>query len=54
MGVAWYSSDYAGVPSAARLTQCIYRERLKYSMPYYDVVNIVTETKMNMIRPNAL
>jgi len=23
-------------------------------MPYYDVANIVTVTKMNMIRPNAL
>jgi len=29
MGVAWCSSDYARVPSAARLTICIYREILK-------------------------
>jgi len=29
MGVAWCSTDYARVPSAARLTVCIYRERLK-------------------------
>jgi len=28
MGVAWCSSDYAWVPSAARLNVCIYRERL--------------------------
>jgi len=54
MGVAWCSSDYARVPSAARLTVCIYRERLKSCMPYYDVANLVTVTKMNMIRRNAL
>jgi len=29
MGVAWCSSDYAQVPSVAKLTVCIYRERLK-------------------------
>jgi len=29
MGVAWCYSNYARVPSAARLTLCIYRERLK-------------------------
>jgi len=29
MGVAWCSSDYAQVLSVARLTVCIYRERLK-------------------------
>jgi len=54
MGVAWCSTDYARVPSAARLTVCIYRERLQYCMPYYDVANHVTVTKMNMIRRNAL
>jgi len=54
MGVAWCSTDYAGVPSAARLTVCIYRERLKQYMLYYDVANLVTVTKMNTIRRNAL
>ena len=54
MGVASCSSDYARVPSAARLTVCIYRERLKPCMPDYDVANLVTVTKMNMIRRNAL
>jgi len=42
MGVAWCSSDYARVLSAARLTVRIYRERLIKCMPYYDVVNLVT------------
>jgi len=54
MGVAWCSTDYARVPSAARLTVCIYRERLKQCMPYYAVANLVTVTKMNTIRRNAL
>jgi len=54
MGVAWCSTDYVSVPSAARLTVCIYRERLKQCMPYYDVANLVTVTKMNMIRRNAM
>ena len=54
MRVAWCYSNYAGVPSAARLTVCMYRERLKYCMPYYDVANLVTVTMMNMIRQNAL
>jgi len=49
-----YSSDYAQVPSAARLTICIYRERLEQCMPYYDVLNLVTVTKMNMIWRNDL
>jgi hypothetical protein len=54
MGVAWCSSNYARVPSAARLTVCIYSERLKYCIPYYVVVNLVTVTKMNTIKQNAL
>jgi hypothetical protein len=29
MGVVCYSSDFTGVPSAARLTVCMYRESLK-------------------------
>jgi hypothetical protein len=29
LGVAWGSSEYTRVPSVARLTICIYRERLK-------------------------
>jgi len=33
----------------ARLTVCIYIEILKYCMPYYEVANIVTVTKTNMI-----
>jgi len=54
MGVAWCSSDHARVPSVARLTVCISRERLALFTPYYDVANLVTVTKMNMIRRNAL
>jgi hypothetical protein len=44
MGVSGYYSNYAQVPSGARLTVCIYIDRLKYWMPYYDVVNLVTVT----------
>ena len=33
----------------ARLTVCIYIEILKEFMPYYEVANLVTITKMNMI-----
>jgi len=54
MDVSRCSSDYAWVPSAARLTVYIYTERLKYCMLYYDAVNLVTVTKMNMIRRYAL
>jgi len=54
IGVAWCSSNYAQVPSAARLTICIYWARRKQYMPYYDVANVVTVTKMHMIRRNAL
>jgi len=53
-GVAWWSCDYARVPSPGRLTVCIYRVRLKHCMPYQDVANLVTLTKMNMRRQNAL
>jgi lipid A disaccharide synthetase len=38
----------------ARLTISIYIQRLKKCLPYYDVVNLVTVTKMNMIRRNTL
>ena len=37
------------VPSAARLTVSIYIERLRYYMSYYDVANLVTVTKIDMI-----
>jgi len=47
-------SNYAWVPSAARSTLWIYMDRHRYCMPYYDVANDVTETKMNMIRRNSL
>jgi len=33
----------------ARLTVCIYIEILKYCMPYYEVANLVTVTKTNII-----
>jgi len=53
MGVAWSSSDYTPVSSAAGLNEYIYRERPKWCMPYYDVANLVTVTKMNMRRQNT-
>jgi len=52
--LSWCSSDYARVPSAARWTVCMYRERHKWCMPYYDVANLVTVTKINIIRRNAM
>jgi len=54
MGVSRCSSDCALLLSAARLTVCIYIPRLKSCKPYYDVVNLLTVTKTNMIRWNAL
>jgi len=44
-GMSRYSTNHARVPSVARFTVCTYIERLKWSMPYYDVVNLVTVTK---------
>jgi len=41
-GVSWCSSDHSPVLSAARLTICIYREKLDWYMPYYVVANPVT------------
>jgi len=54
MGVAGCSSDYTRVRSVARLTVCVHREGVKECMPYYNVANLVTVTKMNMIRRNAI
>jgi len=48
MGVSSCSSDYAPLPSGARLTVCIYIEILKQCMPYYEIANFVTVTKTNM------
>jgi hypothetical protein len=49
MGVSRCSSDYARLPSVARLTICIYIEIHKYCMPYYEVANHEIVTMMNMI-----
>jgi hypothetical protein len=49
MGISLCSSNYARLPSVARLTIFIYIEIVKYCMPYYEVVNLVTVTKTNMI-----
>jgi len=49
IGVSRCSYEYARLPSAARLTICIYIKRNKSCMPYYDVANLVSVTKMNMI-----
>ena len=54
MGMSRCSSDCTRVPSAARLTVCIYIERLISCMPYDDVANLLTATKTNMIRRNVL
>jgi len=48
MGMSRCSSHHDQLASAARLTVRIYIERLIYFMPYYDVVNLVTVTKMNI------
>jgi hypothetical protein len=54
MGVSKFSSDYALLPSAARLTVCIYIQRLRKCRTYNDVANLVTVTKTNMIIRNSL
>jgi len=54
MGMFRCSCDYTRLPSAANLTVCIYIDRLTYWMPYYHVTYLVTVTKKNMIRQNAM
>jgi len=54
MGVSRCSSDYARLLSVARLTVCIYMQGLTWCVPYFNVVNLLTVTKINMIRRNAL
>jgi len=49
IGVSRCSSNYTRVPSAARLTLCICIDRLTYYMQCYDVANLLTVTKTNMI-----
>jgi len=49
MGTSRCSSHYARLPSVAGFTVCVYIEIPKYCMPYYEVANFVTVTKMNMI-----
>jgi len=48
MGVSRCFSDYARLPSVARLSVCIYIEILEECKPYYEVANLVTVTKTNM------
>ena len=49
IGVCRCCSDYARLPFVDRLTVCKYIELLKSRLPYYEVANLVTVKKKNMI-----
>jgi hypothetical protein len=49
MGISKCTSDYGCPLSVGRLNVCIYIPILKQCVQYYEVGNLVTVTKMNMI-----